>query len=314
MIHPVSDASVGEWIGDGLLAQGFLVGAFIPAGFEAYARLLHPAFEDRPRVREPTVRWAEIAAQAGASLRGDTSWRELTGDPADWTPHDPDEGSLPQSQAEALVSLLRPMTATPDSCYFGVWEGWGGVELHWPGAAQLWLPHGRTCLLLQGSIEDAAQPFNPPSRQSANLWWPEDRSWLVATEIDFHWTYIGGSASCIAQILADPRLETQPTGPHERAYRPLSIAEKSPANYASGGPIRWLGTALLRLHRRSRASQIDDQAFRNEGSSLSQEELADMRRIRRRMRRRPPGPAGILSRSEDTKRKGWRPWSAKGGG
>lgn len=34
--------------------------------------------------------------------------------------------------------------------------------------------------------------------------------WCVSTEIDFKWTYIGGSEECIAQLLSDPLLEALP--------------------------------------------------------------------------------------------------------
>lgn len=255
MIQPVENASTGEWIGDGLLPHLSKIGAFIPVGFEAYARILHPAFEARPGVREPTVRWADIAAQSGVSLRKDTSWEELTDTSlGSWTPQHPDEGHLPRAEAEALVRLLRPMTATPDSCYFGVWEGWGGLDpdRRWPGVARLRLPHDRTYILLRGSIEAAAETFNPHFRTSANLWWPEDRSWLVATEIDHHWTYLAGSASCIARILADERLEVFAVDPHDQAVRFPRIADEELMGYESGGPIRAVARAFSRLSRRIR--------------------------------------------------------------
>ncbi len=46
--------------------------------------------------------------------------------------------------------------------------------------------------------------------QSSNLWWPEDRAWCVATEIDFDCTFVGGSAACVQEILADPVFEALP--------------------------------------------------------------------------------------------------------
>lgn len=235
------------------------VGAVIPKGFEAYARILHPAFEKRRPVgertvrRKPTVRWDEIAARAGIPLRADSSWEELANHSADWTSRDPDEGHLPRWQAEVLVSLLRPMTVAPNSCYFAIWEGWGGLEpeRRWPGAATLKFPH-RSYVLLQGAIEAAIESFGlPPFQQSASLWWPEDRAWIVATEIDYRWTYVGGSSACVAQILADPQLETQPTDPNERAHRSLPPTDGMLSeSYESGGPIRWLRDSLLRLRRK----------------------------------------------------------------
>jgi hypothetical protein len=46
--------------------------------------------------------------------------------------------------------------------------------------------------------------------QSPSIWWPDDRSWWVATEVDFDWTYVGGSSKCIADVLAHPGLEALP--------------------------------------------------------------------------------------------------------
>ncbi len=42
---------------------------------------------------------------------------------------------------------------------------------------------------------------------SPQLWWPDDRSWLVATEIDLVSTYIGGSDRLADELLADDQLE-----------------------------------------------------------------------------------------------------------
>ncbi len=46
-----------------------------------------------------------------------------------------------------------------------------------------------------------------PSEQSASLWWPADRAWFVATDIDLVTTFVGGSAGCIDDLLAAPGLE-----------------------------------------------------------------------------------------------------------
>jgi hypothetical protein len=52
--------------------------------------------------------------------------------------------------------------------------------------------------------------------QSPNIWWPQDRSWVVGTEIDDWNTYVGGSEACIEELLASPRLEVVPSGPDLR--------------------------------------------------------------------------------------------------
>ena len=46
---------------------------------------------------------------------------------------------------------------------------------------------------------------------SPNIWWPEDRAWCVATDIDLFDTYVGGSRECIEAVLGNPDLEALPT-------------------------------------------------------------------------------------------------------
>jgi hypothetical protein len=46
--------------------------------------------------------------------------------------------------------------------------------------------------------------------RSPSLWWPDDRSWCVASDVDVQTTYIGASADCVARLLADDELEALP--------------------------------------------------------------------------------------------------------
>ena len=56
--------------------------------------------------------------------------------------------------------------------------------------------------------------------ESPNLWWPDDRAWCVATDIDLDSTHLGGSASLIREILADSRFEAlEVNGSDERRDR-----------------------------------------------------------------------------------------------
>jgi hypothetical protein len=50
----------------------------------------------------------------------------------------------------------------------------------------------------------------PWNDQSPNLWWPEDQAFIVATEVDFAWTYAGGSKKLIDDIISDDLLEAMP--------------------------------------------------------------------------------------------------------
>jgi hypothetical protein len=48
-------------------------------------------------------------------------------------------------------------------------------------------------------------------RPAAGLWWPADRAWFVATEIDFEWTFVAGETALVDQLLTDDRLEVART-------------------------------------------------------------------------------------------------------
>lgn len=50
----------------------------------------------------------------------------------------------------------------------------------------------------------------PPSAQSPTLLWPDDRAWVLVSEIDFDSTVVAGSAELIAALSADPALEVVP--------------------------------------------------------------------------------------------------------
>jgi hypothetical protein len=51
--------------------------------------------------------------------------------------------------------------------------------------------------------------------RSPNIWWPDDRAWCVATEIDLMSTFAGGSAACAEAILGDTRFESFPLDPDQ---------------------------------------------------------------------------------------------------
>ena len=53
-----------------------------------------------------------------------------------------------------------------------------------------------------------------PWQQTPNLWWPDDRTWCVASDIDLASTYVGGPRPLLDRLLNDARFEAlavQPT-------------------------------------------------------------------------------------------------------
>jgi hypothetical protein len=207
------------------LVHGFAVdtGSIIPEGFDTYCRILHPL---RTHSRNPMSRtWAEVAAANGRIAHSQMQIHRISrpaGTPsAEYELNDYlnelEWGTLPLPERSLLVGLLRERTATPEQCWFCIWEGFGGLDLG--GRRRVHLPQ-RDYALYGGPIEMALASLEPllagdendgPDetgiRQSPNLWWPEDRSWFVATEIDFAWTYVGGTEATIQAILDAHGLE-----------------------------------------------------------------------------------------------------------
>ena len=198
-----SDLSPADWIVASDLPWPQLV-IFGPVGFGAYARVRFipdPTHEGQP----------EHEADLDAS---------------------PDE----IDQWKALLRLLAAETTRQDDCYFALWEGWP-----FPPRARRWptfgVPAGaevpaRAYYLFHGSLsegEHLQQPANgaiwglpefEPGGTPAFVW-PSDRGWCVAADIDPHWAAIGGPASLIARVIADPRMDAVGADPARKppAYR-----------------------------------------------------------------------------------------------
>jgi hypothetical protein len=243
-VTPSEAVENAEWIGAQLHPfNAYDVGAVVPTGFPAYARILHPAF-----TREREVRWAEVAAWSGRVIHPEVQFHALVPSlPIDQIGTEPfvfppGNGVLPESQVRALASMLSPYTSTADRCWFCLWEGfgylneggtawvrayhlgsWAGRWARWrdkhlrvsfhrpkrhPIRTNLVKPNtARSYLLFRGSITQAAGWQDGP-----NLWWPDDRAWCVASEIDLPYTYVGGSKELIDEIIEHPVLEALQCG------------------------------------------------------------------------------------------------------
>jgi hypothetical protein len=244
----VDDLTPAQWIAERLHPFAQDAGAIIPPGFEAYARVFHPASRRVGNAQVP-VTWREIA---DANLRVHHpqmqfgSLVSVVGLPGGLFARQPQvglfdswprTGSLPLDLARVLVAVLGPHTATSEQCWFAAWEGWGDFRdgsavLHTIGAS----PDNTPTTLAPGTYREKPTDrptFRLPQRgyylargplasaletvygitwayQSASIWWPDDRAWCVATEVDFDWTYVGGSNDCIAAVLGHAALEALP--------------------------------------------------------------------------------------------------------
>jgi hypothetical protein len=174
MIEWASDLSGADWM---LPRMPATVGLESPHGFDAYARVAHP----------------------------------------DST------GTLPADQLDALIQVLARHTRTPGDCWFGVWDGYGflqgppafarlqprtgepvGTQVARPSIATPRIMVNKRALVFYRDAIDGARALSEFG-QSPNLWWPGDRAWCVATDIDLQTTHIGGTGALVEALLADTR-------------------------------------------------------------------------------------------------------------
>jgi hypothetical protein len=239
-------ARAGEWLETTANQAALDVSWLVTSKFQDYARIFHPAMReasatdlplrsphesvhgvpvqsDKAVVRE--VRWVEVANANGTVAHPAMQWASITGSyrfrdggaQAGLWDEQPQKDSLPHRLALVLSEVLEPFTATPDCCWCAVWEGYGDLvglrayrgvpRLMRPGTNML-LAHGRLDAVAAASFSDAgARPPLSERYRSPNFWWPDDRAWCVATDVDFDSTYLGASAECVAAVISDPRLE-----------------------------------------------------------------------------------------------------------
>ncbi|MBP2418901.1 hypothetical protein ACFFOM_20610 [Microlunatus capsulatus] len=211
----------------------------VPAGFEAYARVLHPVEQED----QPSTSWAAVAEAAGTQIHALAQWHLLAPRRGStrpwWRTSGPDIGNLDPEALADLVTVLRRHTTTAAECWFCLWSGYGwihgspsavllqfdesaGLSESEPvppafpddvlAADQLVRLAAREYLLGRGPLEAATRVgdqitpdwFEP---QSPNIFWPTDRSWCVATEIDFDSTLVGGSEQLVTELVTHERLE-----------------------------------------------------------------------------------------------------------
>jgi hypothetical protein len=211
--RPVTDLSPADWVVEGIDREDG-VGSLLPTGFEGYARILHPA--EQARGGEPRrVSWAEVAQANRRRLHRLVQFDALIGvDRDEQSDYACAIGAMPDEVSGAFCEVVSRHTESADECWFGLWDGWGGIAgsrevIEGPKVS---VP-GRDYILLRGPLAGIRQL---PDDLWPSLVWPDDRAWCFATDIDLDSTYVGGSAALVADLLGDPRFESWPARPEDR--------------------------------------------------------------------------------------------------
>lgn len=197
------DGTLGDWVNARLLdhsTAGTRVGSVVPTGFARVVRVLHPAGGGRS--------WADVAQANGRMVHPLVQWGGIfPGFDGNGRSSgvDPEEGSVPPGTLEAI---LEHCPADGEVVY-AVWDGWGSwtdrcdksaLMPGWGGRSYRLFAAAKSALAHWPGMEDSWP-------QSANLIWPRERSWCIATEIDWDSTLVACADDVAAAVLADERLE-----------------------------------------------------------------------------------------------------------
>lgn len=167
----IDGAEAGAWIKPRLRGDFGAVTLQVPEGFEAYARVFHPAFD---RERHPAS-WAEVAALCGTTPHREMQWHSILGlgnadelrgsyYPNDgsgvkWMGSDPPIGTMSIETLDALCEVLSNYSADVTRCFFGLCtiHGWLDFLSAEKLPSLLELPYDRNHIVLTGPLSAVDQ-------------------------------------------------------------------------------------------------------------------------------------------------------------
>lgn len=171
-VRPATDAAAAEWVRLALADPSGRVGDLVPSGYESYL------FVD-----------------------------DVSGDVEDWS-------AAERHHAAAIGDVAARFTNAPEHGYFAVWDGHGYDEAGLAGIPRLELP-SRSYYLLVGEVRAVTEIAEPGwlgrwRWRQPDLWWPEDRAWFIATDVDLACNYVAGTArfttACAAAVDTETHL------------------------------------------------------------------------------------------------------------
>lgn len=151
------------------------------------------------------VPWSAVASDIDVQLGAETAWQAIselgTARLNRRWDEPPQQGSLTPELCRALVDKLSNHTATEMTCWFALWDGYGFLDVPQSAGPDRVHLSQRSYLLFQGPLVSATKFFFGPFYQSPNIWWPDDRAWCVASEVDLESTYVACSSELCRELL-----------------------------------------------------------------------------------------------------------------
>lgn len=189
-----------QWIAAACRGRWGTVGALVPNDFAAYARLEAPSADVADWWSAYRALFAAVAdVGARHSSTPGAAWFAVW-EGHGWTTSTTlyaRQGPLDRAGRRALRAEQRRLRDDDLRRNARIREGLAEVP-------RLELTH-RTHYLVSGPVSAVTalrEPGAPDRWQRPDLFWPDDRQWFVATDVDFWSLYVGGSDGFIGELAA----------------------------------------------------------------------------------------------------------------
>ena len=212
-LRAASSAADADWLASARTGEFGTVGGLVPAGYASYARVHAPRADGDedwwPRYQELFERVAEVGARH--TTTPDEAWYAI------WDGHGFDtfttnvawrEPPVDDDERRERAEYRQRLRDDDRRRHAEIRDGLAAVP-------RFDAPN-RTYYLVTGAVADVGGVRYPSGHgwRNPDLWWPDDRGWFVATDVDCWSLYVGGDDTFVAEIarragaLVEPVLPT----------------------------------------------------------------------------------------------------------
>ncbi|WP_457192433.1 hypothetical protein [Nocardioides sp. P5_E3] len=253
-LMPLAEVAAADWLAEALPDFRGRVVDLATGLFPSYARIFHRPDQGLPSDDRPAT-WESIARDMGTVFHPAAQFTDLAREasrPVEERIPGPLIGSLDRSTLPLVRDHLARHTATPATCWFAQWAGFGLTAERWSldlafrtlPCSPYWLFGGALSDVVGLSLDFANggsdDPRHDTFRQlglvhSPTIWWPQDHAWLVHSSFDYDSTIVGGEPCLIQALVDDPEIEALQVDPDVSLY---ANGDRINGSYPSGWPQR----------------------------------------------------------------------------